>query len=214
MRQRRLRPRCPLTILNRCRLRWWLHYKPFPMTILELAVVFNQFSWIVTELCRNPVPRIAHRFDGWIVFHDDSVSPSNSRGVTNNGTNSPKIPLIRRMWANLLAFARCLQFHVSKKSHRCSEASAKCKASPAGSAGMTWCLMYASTMSALASSISTRGTFSIKAKASFYCGKSPLANSSMTASLVTRSKSDRRSSHHSRVHARRANISGSARTSW
>jgi hypothetical protein len=75
------------------------------MTFLELAVVFNQFPRIVTELCRNPAPPIPHRLDGWIVLRHDSVSPNNSRGVAKAGTNSPKIPLIRRMWANLLAFA-------------------------------------------------------------------------------------------------------------
>jgi hypothetical protein len=49
------------------------------VAFLACAVVFDQFPRIVTDHCGNAVPRGADRFDGWIVFHDDSVAPSNSR---------------------------------------------------------------------------------------------------------------------------------------
>src|SRR5947209_13144851 len=110
----------------------WLRHESSAMTSLKLAVALDQLPRIVIDHCGNAVPRVAHSFDGWIVLRHDSVSPSSSRGVTKDGTNSPRIPLTRRMWANLLAFARCRQFHVSKKSQRWCDAIASCQASPAG----------------------------------------------------------------------------------
>ncbi len=90
----------------------------FAMALLKTAIVFHQFPWIVSHRFRNPVSRLAHGINGWVFFfHGDSFSPSSSKGVTNVGTNSPRIPLTRRMWANLLALAKCWQFHVSRKSH-------------------------------------------------------------------------------------------------
>ncbi len=45
------------------------------MTFLETAVVFDQFPRIVTDHFRNAVACVAHRFDGWIVFHHGSRLP-------------------------------------------------------------------------------------------------------------------------------------------
>src|SRR5918992_2138741 len=46
-----------------------------------------------------------------------SLPPSNSKGVTSIGTKSPSIMFTRRICPNLFAFARCWQFHITKKSH-------------------------------------------------------------------------------------------------
>src|SRR5437773_885779 len=92
---------------------YWLRDEPFAMTFLELAVAFNQFPRVVTDHFRNAAPRVAHRLDSRIILPHGSVSPSSSMGVTIDGTNKPRIPLTLRMWANLLAFARWRQFHVS-----------------------------------------------------------------------------------------------------
>src|SRR5260370_6311865 len=95
----------------------WSRQEAILMALLQLAVVFDQLSWIVVHRLGNTVSGITHGFDSRIVFHGSSFSPSSSRGVTKAGTNKPRIPLTRRMWANLLALAKCRQFHVSKKSH-------------------------------------------------------------------------------------------------
>src|SRR5262245_58268709 len=67
----------------------------FAATFLELTVAFDEFPGIVPDGHGNAVSRVTHGLDGWIVLHDGSFSPSNSRGVINKGTNNPRITLTR-----------------------------------------------------------------------------------------------------------------------
>lgn len=72
----------------------------------------------------------ANFFENRWSSHGPAFSVSNFIGVTSSGTNSPSIPLIRRICLNLFAFAKCWQFQVTRKSQRWYDARAKCKASP------------------------------------------------------------------------------------
>lgn len=110
-----------------------------------------------------------------------------SSGVTKVGTNKASTPFTRRMCPNLFAFAKCLQFQVTRKSHLWYDAIAKWSASPAGSAGITLCAMYAATMSAMDYSTgNSRNPRTSSSRSAVRSADSP-ASSSNTGALVTSS---------------------------
>lgn len=85
------------------------------MPLLELPIVFHQPSRIVIDGSGYLMSDFANFVNGRIGFH--GVSPRSSSGVTRDGTYRPRRVLTRRIWPNLLAFAKCRQFHVTRKSH-------------------------------------------------------------------------------------------------
>ena len=72
------------------------------------------FGNVVAVFRRNAVAHGADFFDGLVGCVHIQMSPSNSGGVTKSGVFKPSRVLTRRMWPNLFAFARCLQFHVTR----------------------------------------------------------------------------------------------------
>src|ERR1035437_10023080 len=72
------------------------------------------FRDVVAVLRGDAMPHRPDFLDGLVCCVHVSMSPSNSGGVTSSGVFNPSRVLIRRMWPNLLAFARCRQFQVTK----------------------------------------------------------------------------------------------------
>lgn len=96
----------------------------------KFAIVFDELLCVVAELGGYFVPDFAYPGDARIFFLCHGDTPKSSIGVTSIGTYKPSIPLIFRICPNFFAFARCLQFHVNKKSHLKYDANARCIASP------------------------------------------------------------------------------------
>lgn len=59
------------------------------------------------------VPAALANFLYCLVFHL-YLSTNSCSGVTSSGVSSPSLLLISRIWANLLALAKCRQFQVSR----------------------------------------------------------------------------------------------------
>jgi len=71
------------------------------------------FANIVPVFRGNMMPHRADFLNGLIGCIHVQIAPNNSGGVTKSGVFNPSMALIRRIWPNLLAFARCRQFHVT-----------------------------------------------------------------------------------------------------
>lgn len=114
--------RCPYIVIRSlcgglvfliCRLRWVS--QSVAILLLQLGVIGDQARRVVVKSSRDAMPHLEDFVDWWIALH--GLPPSSSNGVTIDGTKRPSMVLMRRMWPNLLALARCSQFHVTRKSH-------------------------------------------------------------------------------------------------
>ena len=82
---------------------------------LTLLIKLHQFFRVIVTFGGYRFSAAPDSFQN-VIIHGCS-SMHNSMGVTRAGTNNPMRAFIMRICSNLLAFARCLQFHVNKKSH-------------------------------------------------------------------------------------------------
>ena len=117
-----------------------------PLTVSGCLV---QRSNVEVMFCRQAFPIGADFVDDLVVLH--ATSPDSSSGVQIIGGSRPINRHFRSIWPRIVAFARCLKFHVNKYSIPPVTATAMCRASRAAFAGRGPCWTRISARSAAVS---------------------------------------------------------------